>query len=234
MSTWYDPGKVGAKRKALEEQAAALADPAGTGEQDAAPVATPKGDKISSQNSSGKNLLGKQNNSEKDQKKEAPRDQRRRMQFLQYMRQENTQDRELLEEFMDQFDTPKDWEREEHLKDLRPSVWFRKNDYVIEVYATLGCIAAIFGNMPPVADGKREKQDYTMMNIIFPPVKIPHLTEDEDTGEEVEDYEEAKSTLGSFIEECADYILEQQSAVEKQKGEKSTKAFPSNSGEDDK
>jgi hypothetical protein len=153
-----------------------------------------------------------QENETKAEKKEAPKNQRRRMQFMQYMRQENAEDRELVKEFGDVLDNPSDWEREDHFDDLRPSIWFRKDQYVVEVYAVLGKLAAVFGLMPPLNEG--DKQDYTMMKIVFPPVKIPHLVEDEDTGEETEDFEEATDNFKTFIEECADYIREQRKFLE--------------------
>lgn len=225
---WYNPGEIGSKRKSLQENVPA--DSLGGGADIAAPnvgqIEMPKSDGgTSSPEMSGDNLQGKRNDSEENKSKntsqEAPREQRRRMQFMQYMRKENAEDRKVLEEFVEMFDTPDGWKREEHLGDLRPSIWFRKDDYVVEVYATLGSIAAIFGTVPPVSEN--EKQDYTMMGIIFPPVKIPHIYEDDDTGEESEDFEQASDTLDAFIEECDDYVREQKALIEGEESKKTRK-----------
>lgn len=228
---WYNPGNVGAKRQKLnEQQIQAPPDPTAVGGPGAsvggAGLDMPNlGDggggrapdmskELQGQNNSDENK-GKDGKDDKNnEKKDAPKNQRRRMQFMQYMRQENAEDRELVEEFGEALDAPSDWEREDHLDDLRPSIWFRKDQHVVEVYATLGNLAAVFGLMPPLNEG--DKQDYTMMRIVFPPVKIPHMSEDEDTGEENEDFEGATETFQTFIEECADYIREQRESLEGQ------------------
>jgi hypothetical protein len=234
MSKWYDPGKTGAKLKALQEQAE---DSPGGGEGMSEPGAGEAG--MSNGGNAAPDFSGQKDQAKGkdpgedhagDARKEAPREQRRRMQFMQYMREENSADREMLKEFIDQFDTPSQWEREDHFEDLRPSVWFRSDNHVVEVYATLGCIAAVFGVLPPVAEGTKDKQDYTMMDIVFPPVKIPHLYEDEDTGEVSDDYEGAKDNLKDLMEECADYIREQKDLAEDETRKKRKKASTIGSG----
>lgn len=229
---WYNPGTVGAKRQQLDEQQiqappdpTAIGGPGGGGGGPGGGIEMPPGSADSGKTPDiSRDLQGQKSSDEnkpkddKGEKKEAPKNQRRRMQFMQYMRQENAEDRELVEEFGEAIDVPSDWEREDHLDDLRPSIWFRKDQHVVEVYATLGNLAAVFGLMPPLNEG--EEQDYTMMKVVFPPVKIPHMVEDEDTGEETEDFEEATETFKTFIEECTDYIREQREALEAQPGER--------------
>jgi len=238
---WYDPGDVGSKRKQLaEQQIMAPPDPTaigGPGEMGGSPAGSidmPGPPDMGKAPDMSKDLQGRDNSGEnksKNDKGEAPKHQRRRMQFMQYMRQENAKDRELVEEFGDMIEVPSDWEREDHLEDLRPSIWFRKDQHVVEVYATLGNLAAVFGLMPPLNEG--DKQDYTMMKIVFPPVKIPHMIEDDNTGEETEDFEEASETFKTFVEECADYIKEQRESIENQPNKARQVMRLVNKGEDE-
>ena len=227
---WYDPGTIGSKRKQLDEQQ--IQAPPNINAMSGAGMdggGAKSGIDMSGIQDMGKmpdisdDLKGQGDSQDnkskvKDGKKEAPKNQRRRMQFMQYMRQENAEDRELVEEFGQAIEKTSDWEREDHLDDLRPSIWFRKDQHVVEVYATLGNLAAVFGILPPVNEGN--KQDFTMMKIIFPPVKIPHMVEDEDTGEETEDFEAATDTFKTFIEECADFIKEQSGSRESKPGDR--------------
>jgi hypothetical protein len=158
-------------------------------------------------------------------KKEAPTVQRRRMQFLQYMRRENEEDRELLNKLSEHIGdyAPQGWEREDHLDDLRPAIWFRMENHVTEVYANLGCIAAVFGFLPKI---EGEKQDFTMMKLIFPPVELPHMREDEDTGEKEEDFDEVRKKLDEYLVECAAYIQETSKEKNKKTGDSENKRRP--------
>jgi len=218
---WYDPGTIGSKRRLFDEQQIQAPPDIPATDGVGGGVGLEGGiDTVSSQSSGkapdiSKELQGKIGSDEsksKTEKHDAPKNQRRRMQFMQYMRQENADDRALVKEFGESIKTKSDWKREDHLNDMRPSIWFRKDQHVVEVYAVLGNLAAVFGIIPPI--NENDKQNYTMMKIVFPPVRIPHMIEDEDTGEETEDFEEATKTFKTFIEECDDYIKEQNQSRE--------------------
>lgn len=132
--------------------------------------------------------------------------QKRRMRLSQYSREDDEKGRELLKQFIGELDEHEFWEGEERFEDFRPAYWFRKGPYIVELYANISGLAAVFGYIPKEKEEEREKQDYSMMKLVFPPVKIPHVFEDEDTGEEEEDWEKSKKILEEYLEECEEYV----------------------------
>ena len=168
--------------------------------------------------------VNKEKKNKEDEKDKAPQRLRRMLQFRQYMRSDNVEDRELMEDFLNIITDIDDWDREDHLDDLRPSVWFRQGDHVAEVYTSLGVISATFGYLPK-KDG--EDQDYTMMESIFPPVILPYEVEDEDTGEKEESFDNAFEKLSEFLSECSDYIKQTGQSDDNDKPGKSRKSYDS-------
>ena len=161
-----------------------------------------------------------QKKSKEDEEKNASHKMRRMLQFNQYMRVENEKDRELMEEFIKSFEDIEGWEKEDHLDDLRPSIWFRNGNYVAEVYASLGTIAAVFGYLPKEKPRKDDDSDrFNMPKSIFPPVALPYEIEDEDTGEVEESFENAYEKFQEFLEECADYIAQTEGEDEEVKSD---------------
>ena len=65
--------------------------------------------------------------------------------FKAYMREVNSEDYRLMTKFLESVVVPSGWHVEDHMEDFYPGVWLRKNNFIIEVYASLGRISARFG-----------------------------------------------------------------------------------------
>lgn len=141
--------------------------------------------------------------------------------FMDYMREQNSDDREYLEEFATNIPVPDGWNVELHYDDLHPAVWMRRDKYVILVYMIAGAMSVMLGElrqpvkvakphwstmMPGMADDRvdagakkeDEKADYTM---VFPLAKTLQVNITKD-GEKVSKFEkEDASAVAKVLEE---------------------------------
>lgn len=136
---------------------------------------------------------------------------KRIMTFSQYMREENEEDIELITRVREQIQVPDGWKEDDHRDDFRPSYWFTKDNYIIELYATMGAVAIMLGEfnkgLEPVSGSDK---DFTMINPHFPPLELPVWDEEEDE----ENLEITSNKFTWYVKQCEEYIAELKKAKE--------------------
>jgi hypothetical protein len=122
----------------------------------------------------------------------------------QYMRQENDEDVELVEKLRRKIKPPDGWKEIEKLEDFRPAYWFKKDDFVIQLYSIMGSLAIVLGVVDKkISKEDEDEMDLTMIKPIIPYMEIPYLNEEEE-----EDWETAIEKTNDYIEEIIEYIDE--------------------------
>lgn len=164
--------------------------------------------------------------------------------FRQYMRSQNEEDEELIRKIAPVIPIPEGWDIEDHLEDLRPGIWIKKDKHVIMVYSSMGMIAVCFGEMRSPSTMPEEghmttqdtrQQDFSMVFPIFPPEDIPYINEKDD--EKKEDFVLAQKKLEDFMTGCIEYISSASrdgSALEKKKSKEAKDDLGINDKQTDK